>query len=113
MDQTSLKALEKRIESIEKRCLAHTQALKEQLLLLMQELDLIKQERENTFPDINNPLETTGASYALKTKIEYLTEVNEQLAQQNQRLRSLIEKHLDSEMPLDKSAYFKALRGDA
>ncbi|MUK88554.1 hypothetical protein GMD78_09145 [Ornithinibacillus sp. L9] len=92
--------LEKRVREMEKNNATFQAELKE----LKVELDLsIKKTLESL---------TTNQGFAGNEKINYLQEVNEQMFQQNLRLRNLIEKCIQNHIVPTQDQYYEALRED-
>lgn len=96
LKEANFKELDKRVTILE-----------EHLQRIYIDIQKIKEEKPS-----NLSVTHTDLSQSYRTKVEYLSEVNEQLAQQNQRLRKLIEENIEKGTCIDKVSYFKAIRGD-
>ncbi|MEB1806087.1 MAG: hypothetical protein LPK26_02090 [Bacillaceae bacterium] len=107
MSDLCLANLEKRVEQLEKLYIKDKEFLIEQLdktNLAIQQL-----QHTQTLPTGTGEFDTSS-SY--QKKIEYLTAANEQMFQQNRRLREYIELVLEKNEPLNYEGYYKALRGE-
>ncbi|WP_078553003.1 hypothetical protein [Bacillus alkalicellulosilyticus] len=100
--------LEKRIEKLEKLFFEDKEFVNREFRKIHSILNECKQEQFT-------PVQTEGLESlnSLQLKIDYLTAANEQMVQQNQRLREFIEKNIERNLPLIQEEYFKALRGDS
>lgn len=94
-----MKGLEERVSELEKQ----NDSLYSDLRSLKAEIDLLMQG--TTDSEQNQP-------EASETKLHYLTEVNEQMFQQNRRLRGYIEACIDNGEVPTHEAYYRVLRED-
>ncbi|WP_216828678.1 hypothetical protein [Alkalihalobacterium elongatum] len=107
MPESRIMNLEKRIEQFEKLYIKDKEFLIEQLDKTQVAIQQLKQAQ--TIPTAGSEIEASGS---FQKKIEYLTAANEQMFQQNKRLREFIEDALEKNEPLVYEDYYKALRGD-
>ncbi|RXJ02780.1 hypothetical protein DS745_05580 [Anaerobacillus alkaliphilus] len=98
--------MEERIEKVETR-LNKLEKDREYMVQHIQELQIaiekLRQSPVSNPPDFNQPVHA---------KIEYLTAANEQMFQQNQRLRQYIEDCINGEKTLEQKGYLRALSGE-
>ncbi|MFV8828920.1 hypothetical protein [Alkalihalobacterium sp. APHAB7] len=107
MSDPRLLKLEKRLEQLEKLYIKDKEFLIEQLDKTHVAIQQLKQTQ--TLPTDTCEIDPSSS---FQKKIEYLTAANEQMFQQNKRLREYIELVLEKNEPLNYEGYYKALRGE-
>ncbi|MCT8140023.1 hypothetical protein H1D32_21440 [Anaerobacillus sp. CMMVII] len=98
MSEDRLETIENRLKRLEKE----RQHFIDHLIELSLTVEKM-QERIDSTQNLNQPSHV---------KVEYLTAANEQMFQQNQRLREYIEACINGEKTLDQKSYLKALSGE-
>lgn len=107
MSDPRLQKVEKRLEQLEKLYIKDKEFLIEQLDKTHVAIQQLKQTQ--TLPTATGEIDTSSS---FQKKIEYLTAANEQMFQQNKRLREYIELVLEKNEPLNYEGYYQALRGE-
>jgi FtsZ-binding cell division protein ZapB len=97
--------IDERLETIENR-LKKLEKDREHMIDHIQELQLVIEKLQ----PVSSP--TQEYQQPANSKIEYLTAANEQMFQQNQRLREYIERCISGETTLDQKGYLRALSGE-
>lgn len=100
--EQQLLQLERRFENNKRR----TNGLLEDLTLSLNELRM-----ERHFPS-NAGQEQVDTNNGLEIKLHYLKSVNDQMFNQNQRLRNYIEQLIREQKKPTQAGYYQALKGD-
>ncbi|WP_096201829.1 hypothetical protein [Bacillus sp. FJAT-45350] len=107
MDEKRLELIENNLKRLDRLILENRAYLEE--LIESKLADITNEKKHNIQHDIPSGIDSLSS---LQLKIEYLTSANEQMVQQNQRLREYIENVIDKNEVPTKEDYFRALRGD-